>query len=129
LDQNSLSFLQISHTSDDHVPSLSNSGPWKPGSIHPGRITGFFPFDGILQLSLKPSVIQQKFLQVSDVVVGDIVKGTIKKLSDNGLFVSLAGGVDGVVWPNHYSDIVLKHPAKRFKESASIKCRVSSSLT
>jgi rRNA biogenesis protein RRP5 len=128
LKQNSFSFPQISHTSDDHVPSLSNSGPWKPGSIHRARVTGFFAFDGILQLSLKPSVIQQKFLQVSDVVVGDIVKGTIKKLSDGGLFVSLAGGVDGVVWPNHYADIALKHPAKRFKEGASIKCRVRVSL-
>ena len=81
-----------------------------------------------MQLSLKPSVIQQKFLQVSDVVVGDSVKGTIKKLSDGALFVSLAGGVDGVVWPNHYADIALKHPAKRFKEGASIKCRVGISL-
>ncbi|KAF8167718.1 hypothetical protein B0H34DRAFT_645870 [Crassisporium funariophilum] len=117
-------FVHISHTSDDHVPSLSTSGPWKPGSIHPARVTGYFLFDGLLQLSLKPSVIQQKYLQVSDVEVGEVVKGTIKKLADSGLFVSLSGGVDGVVWPNHYADIVLKHPAKRFKEGASIKCRV-----
>ncbi|KAF8973590.1 hypothetical protein BDZ97DRAFT_1751613 [Flammula alnicola] len=117
-------FVHISHTSDDHVPSLSSSGPWKPGSIHPARVTGYFAFDGLLQLSLKPSVIQQKYLQVSDVEVGEIVKGTIKKLTPTGLFVSLSGGIDGVVWPNHYADITLKHPAKRFKEGASIKCRV-----
>ncbi|KAF8913041.1 hypothetical protein CPB84DRAFT_1760205 [Gymnopilus junonius] len=117
-------FVHISHTSDDHVPSLSTSGPWKPGTIHPARVTGYFTFDGLLQLSLKPSVIQQKYFQVHDVEVGEIVKGTIKKLTDSGLFVSLSGGVDGVVWPNHYADITLKHPAKRFKEGANIKCRV-----
>ncbi|KAF7310754.1 hypothetical protein HMN09_00618400 [Mycena chlorophos] len=117
-------FAHISHVSDDHVPSLTNSGPWKPGSLHPARVTGYFQLDGLLQLSLKPSILQQKFLQVADVQVGQVIRGTIKKLSDSGLFVSMSGNVDGVVWPNHYADIVLKHPAKRFKPGASIKCRV-----
>jgi rRNA biogenesis protein RRP5 len=68
--------------------------------------------------------LQQKYLQVSDVEVGEVIKGTIKKLTPTALFVSLAGGIDGVIWPNHYADIALKHPAKRFKEGANIKCRV-----
>ena len=90
-------------------------------------MTGYYAFDGLLQLSLKPSVIQQKYFQVTDASVGEIVKGTIKKLADSCLFVSLLGGIDAVVWPNHYADIMLKHPAKRFKEGGDIKCRVSSS--
>ncbi|KAJ7225707.1 hypothetical protein GGX14DRAFT_640485 [Mycena pura] len=117
-------FAHISHVSDEHVPSLSSSGPWKPGTIHRARVTGYFPLDGLLQLSLKPSVLEQKFLQVTDVHVGEEVKGTIKTLTDSGLFVSMSGNIDGVVWPNHYADITLKHPAKRFKAGASIKCRV-----
>lgn len=87
-------------------------------------MTGYFPFDGLLQLSMKPSVLEQKFLQVSDVQVGEAIKGTIKKLTDSGLFVSLSGNIDGVVWPNHYADIALKHPSKRFKAGVNIKCRV-----
>ncbi|KAF7339807.1 rRNA biogenesis protein RRP5 [Mycena venus] len=117
-------FTHISHVSDEHVPSLSSSGPWKPGSIHRARVTGYFPFDGLLQLSMKSSVLEQKFLQVADVQVGEVIKGTIKMLTDSGLFVSMSGNVDGVVWPNHYADITLKHPAKRFKAGANIKCRV-----
>ncbi|KAJ7655010.1 hypothetical protein DFH06DRAFT_1201338 [Mycena polygramma] len=117
-------FIHISHVSDDHVPSLSASGPWKPGSVHRARVTGYFPFDGLLQLSMKSSVLDQKFLQVADVQVGEVIKGTIKKLTDSGLFVSMSGNIDGVVWPNHYADITLKHPGKRFKAGASIKCRV-----
>jgi rRNA biogenesis protein RRP5 len=110
--------------SDDHVPSLSSSGPWKIGSIHRARVTGHFLFDGLLQLSLKPSVLEQKFLKISDVEVGEVVKGTIKKLTDAGLFVSMSGNIDGVVWPNHYADISLKQPSKRFKPGANIRCRV-----
>lgn len=116
--------LQISHLSDDHVPSLNASGPWKPGSLHRARVIGYFAFDGLLQLSLKPSILNQTFMQVSDVEVGEVVKGTIKKLTDSGLFVTISRGIDCVIWPNHYADITLKHPARRFKPAASIKCRV-----
>ncbi len=113
--------MQISHLSDDHVPSLNASGPWKPGSLHRARVIAF---DGLLQLSLKCSVLNQAFMQVSDVGVGEVVKGTIKKITDSGLFVTISGGIDCVVWPNHYADIALKHPARRFKPGTAVKCRV-----
>ena len=117
--------LQISNISDEHIPSLaSNSGNWKIGTVHQARVTGFHLLDGLLQLSMKPSVLAQSFLRVDDVTVGDVVKGTVKKLTDSALFVSLNGSVDGVIWPTHYADIALKHPQKRFKQGATIKCRV-----
>ncbi|KAH8099388.1 nucleic acid-binding protein [Cristinia sonorae] len=118
-------FVHISQTSDDHVPSLSStSGPWKVGTIHRARVTGYFPLDGLLQLSLRQSVLEQKFLQVGEVQPGEVIRGTVKKLTDNALFVSISGNVDGVIWPNHYADIKLKHPQKRFKAGGTIKCRV-----
>ncbi|KAI9444728.1 nucleic acid-binding protein [Lactarius indigo] len=118
-------FVHISHTSDDYVPSLSaSSGAWKIGTSHRARVTGYHPFDGVLQLSMRASVLEQQFLRVSDVQVGELLKGTVKKLTEGALFVSISGSVDGVVFPNHYADIVLKHPQKRFKEGANIKCRV-----
>ncbi|KAI0673370.1 U3 snoRNP-associated protein Rrp5 [Trametes maxima] len=118
-------FIHISQVSDEHVPTLSAlSGAWKVGTVHRARVTGYFPLDGLLQLSLRTSVLAQKFLQVADVQVGEVIKGTVKKLTDSALFVSISGNVDGVVWPNHYADIALKHPQKRFKPGGSIKCRV-----
>lgn len=74
---------------------------------------------------MKTSTLEQKFLQVGDVQVGEVIKGSVKKLTDSAMFVSISGNVDGVVWPNHYADIILKHPQKRFKPGASVKCRVS----
>ncbi|EKM61289.1 uncharacterized protein PHACADRAFT_168722 [Phanerochaete carnosa HHB-10118-sp] len=118
-------FVHISQVSDEHVPMLSaSSGPWKVGTMHRARVTGYHPFDGLLQLSMKPSVLEQKFLQVGEVKVGEVIKGTVKKLTDSALFVSISGNVDGVIWPNHYADIHLKHPQKRFKPGGSIKCRI-----
>ncbi len=116
---------QISQVSDEHVPTLSaTSGAWKAGTVHQARVTGYYPLDGILQLSLRASVLAQKFLQVADVQVGEVIKGTVKKLTSNALFVSISGNVDAVIWPNHYADITLKHPQKRFKPGSSVKCRV-----
>ncbi|KAF7799308.1 hypothetical protein EIP86_010540 [Pleurotus ostreatoroseus] len=117
--------LQISQVSDDHVPSLSpSSGSWKVGTVHRARVTGYYPFDGLLQLSMRPSVLEQKFLQVGEVKPGEVMKATVKKLTDSALFLSISGNVDGVVWPNHYADIALKHPQKRFKPGGSVKCRI-----
>ena len=117
---------QISHVSDDHVPSLSpSSGLWKIGSVHDARVIGYHPLDGILQLSLKPTILAQKFLRVDDIHAGELVKGTVKKLTSTGLFISMSGNVDGVIWPNHYADIALKHPQKKFSPGTNIKCRVS----
>jgi rRNA biogenesis protein RRP5 len=122
--------FQISHVSDSHVPSLSSSsGAWKVDTVHRARVTGYFPLDGLLQLSFRPSVLEEHYLQVCDVQVGELIKGTIKKLTESGLFVSISENVDGVVWPNHYADIALKHPSKRFKPGANIKCRVSTAVS
>lgn len=118
-------FVHISQVSDEHVPSLSpSSGHWKVGTVHKARVTGHFHLDGCLQLSFRPSVLEQKFLQVGEVQVGELIKGTVKRLTDSALFISMSGSVDGVVWPNHYADIALKHPQRRFRPGASIKCRV-----
>ncbi|OSX67310.1 hypothetical protein POSPLADRAFT_1127292 [Postia placenta MAD-698-R-SB12] len=109
-------FVHISQVSDEHVPSLSpSSGHWKVGTVHKARVTGHFHLDGCLQLSFRPSVLEQKFLQVGEVQVGELIKGTVKRLTDSALFVSMSGSVDGVVWPNHYADIALKHPQRRFR--------------
>lgn len=117
---------QISQVSDDHTPALSTtSGPWKTNTLHRARVIGHHIFDGTLQLSLRPSIFEQKFVQAGEIRVGEVLKGTIKRLTDSALFVSISGNADGVIWPNHYADIPLKHPTKRFKVGASIKCRVS----
>lgn len=118
--------LQISRITDDHLNTIPKSGPWKVGSVHPARVIGFSALDNLVQLSLQPSVLEQAFLRVQDVEVGAEVKGTVKVLKENALFVSIGGNVDGVVWPLHYADIRLKHPEKKFKPGQAVKARIFS---
>ncbi|KAI9461748.1 hypothetical protein HD554DRAFT_2323642 [Boletus coccyginus] len=118
-------FVHISHVSDEHIPTVSaSSGPWRVNTFHKARVIGHHPFDGILQLSLRSSVLEQRFLQAGQVQVGEVMKGIIKRLTDTALFVSISGNVDGVVWPVHYADIPLKHPSRKFKVGGRINCRV-----
>lgn len=118
-------FAHISHLSDERVASLSAAtGQFKPGTYHRARVIGHSPLDGVLLLSFEDKILNQVFMQVGELEVGQVLKGTIRRLSDKGLFVNVQGSVDGVVWPLHYADIRLKHPEKRFKVGSSIKVRV-----
>jgi rRNA biogenesis protein RRP5 len=38
--------------------------------------------------------------------------------------MDLGGSVDGVIWPNHYSDASVKNPERKFRPDASVRCRV-----
>ena len=53
-----------------------------------------------------------------------MIKGTVRSLTDSALFVAIAGNMHAVIWPNHFADIRLKHPERKFKVGGSIKCRV-----
>ncbi|KAK4685994.1 rRNA biogenesis protein RRP5, partial [Tremellales sp. Uapishka_1] len=118
-------FVHISHLADERLAALSTStSQYKAGTLHRARVIGHSPLDGILLLSFEQKVLDQVFMQVDELKIGQILKGTIRRLSDKGLFVNVQGSVDGVVWPLHYADIRLKHPEKRFKVGSTVKCRV-----
>ncbi|OWT39295.1 rRNA biogenesis protein RRP5 [Cryptococcus neoformans Bt1] len=118
-------FVHISHLADERIPVLSNATPqFKAGTLHRARVIGHSPMDGVLLLSFEQSVLSQLFMQVSELKIGQQLKGTIRRLTDKMLFVNVHGNVDGIVHPTHYADIRLKHPQKRFKPEASVKARV-----
>ncbi|WWC65653.1 uncharacterized protein I303_108274 [Kwoniella dejecticola CBS 10117] len=118
-------FCHISHLSDERVAVLSNgTAQYKAGTLHRARVIGHSPLDGVVLLSFEQKVLDQTFMQVGELKIGQILKGTVHRLADKMLFISLSGSVDGIVFPNHYADIKLKHPEKRFKVGASVKARV-----
>ncbi|CAE6440693.1 unnamed protein product [Rhizoctonia solani] len=120
-------FVHISQISDSLVPQLSSaSGAWRLGSSHRARVIGYHALDGLLLLSFKPSVLELEYMQVADVEVGKSLKGTIVRLRESGLVVALSDKVTGLVTPQHYADIKLKHPERKFKEGTAIKCKVLS---
>lgn len=81
--------------------------------------------DGMFLLSTEKKVLEQPFLRIEDIKIGEIVKGTIERVLDRGaLIVKIADGISGLVNDTHLSDVKLKHPEKKFREGLEVRCRV-----
>ncbi|KAK3302297.1 uncharacterized protein B0T15DRAFT_542562 [Chaetomium strumarium] len=125
-------FVHISRVKDGKVDSLfENSGPFKVGSVHRGRVVGFNSFDGMFLLSFEKQVLEQPFLRIEDIPVGAVVPGVVEKLVINqdglgGLIVKIADGISGLVPEMHLADVHLQHPEKKFREGMKVKARVLS---
>ncbi|KAK3357091.1 hypothetical protein B0T25DRAFT_146638 [Lasiosphaeria hispida] len=125
-------FVHISRVKDGKVDGLfENSGPYKIGSVHPGRVIGYSSFDGMYLLSLQKTVLEQPFLRIEDIPVGAVVPGVVEKLVINGdglggLIVKVAEGISGLVPEMHLADVHLQHPEKKFREGMKVKTRVLS---
>lgn len=125
-------FVHISRVKDGKVDGLyETSGPFKVGSKHKGRVVGYNAFDGLYLLSFEKTVLEQPFLRVEDVPVGDVVNGVVEKLlvgenGVSGLIVKLAEGISGLVPDTHLADVRLQHPEKKFREGSKVKARVLS---
>lgn len=125
-------FVHISRVKDGKVDMLSEStGPFKLGSVHRGRVVGYNALDGIYQLSFERHILEQRFLRIEDIPVGEVVDGVVEKIVINqdgvsGLLVKLAENIVGYVPEMHLADVRLQHPEKKFREGLKVKARVLS---
>lgn len=125
-------FAHVSKLADGRVDPPSESyGPFQLGSKHKARVIGYSAFDGMFQLSLEQRVIEQPFLSINDIKIGQVVKGKVHKLfadktGSTSLLVSLADGIIGFVSEIHLADVRLQHPERKFREGAAVTARVLS---
>ncbi|KAF4903433.1 rRNA biogenesis protein rrp5 [Colletotrichum fructicola] len=125
-------FVHISRVKDGKVDALyESSGPFKVGTTHRGRVVGYSPLDGMFLLSFEKSVLDQAFIRLEDVPIGQIVSGKIEKMiigenGVSGLIVKLAENIAGYVHESHFADVKLQHPEKKFREGMEVKARVLS---
>ncbi|KAF2138712.1 uncharacterized protein K452DRAFT_255494 [Aplosporella prunicola CBS 121167] len=125
-------FAHISRLSDKKIDFLSEStGAYKLDSTHRARVVGYNPIDGLYIISLEPKVLEQPFLRVDDVKVGQVVKGKVEKVlitakGQGAVVVNLAEGISGLASEAHIADVHLQHPEKKFKEGMAVTARVLS---
>lgn len=125
-------FVHISRVKDGKIDGLyESSGPFKVGSKHRGRVVGYSAFDGFFLLSFEKTVLEQRFLRIEDVPVGDVVEVVVEKLvvgenGVHGLIVKLSEGISGLVPEMHLSDVALQHPERKFREGMKVKARILS---
>jgi rRNA biogenesis protein RRP5 len=120
-------FVHISRISSDGKIDVlpRDSGPYQVGSVHAARIIGFNAMDGLYLASMEKKILEQPFLRVEDIEIGEVVKGTIDRVLDSGsIIVNLAEGIKGFVNELNVSDVKLKSPGNKFREGAEVKARV-----
>ncbi|KAI9731001.1 MAG: rRNA biogenesis protein rrp5 [Cirrosporium novae-zelandiae] len=128
--KDNLGFVHISRVSDDIIETLSEAtGKYKVGSVHQARVTGYNSVDRLFLLSMEQKIIDQPFLRIEDVKVGENVKCKVEKLIINPAggseaLIRLADGISGLVSEIHLADIHLQHPERKFREGTSVSARV-----
>ncbi|KAI8342777.1 hypothetical protein BC941DRAFT_368731 [Chlamydoabsidia padenii] len=118
-------FVHISQLSDERIAALSHkSGDYVVGTTHRARVLSYNPVDGVLSLTTKPSVLKDSYLKYSDVIVGEVVQGTVDKLTSHGLVVKLSSRINGFVPTNHLADVKLSRPELKYKAGGKVRMRV-----
>ena len=131
-DKTAIAFSHISQVSDSRVDTLSSTtGTYKLGSTHKARIMSYNPIDDLYYVSLKKSILDQTYLRIEDLTVGEIVKGTIDRIilgakGVTGALVKLSDSITALVPEMHFSDVHLQHPERKFKEGFPVKARLLS---
>lgn len=118
-------FTHISACSDDHIVSLpATTGRFKIGTSHSARVVGHSLTDEIVRLSFQQSILDRAFMRVSEVMVGEVIKATIRVVNPKAIVLNINGSVDGVVFPAHFAEVLLKKPEKKYKVGQSVSARV-----
>jgi rRNA biogenesis protein RRP5 len=115
--------FQISRLSDEHMEKV-DSKKYKLGATIRARIVGLDTMDGLVICSCQPSILERPFLRVTDVKVGEILKGQVLRLERFGALVTLSEGIRALCPTEHLSDVALTKPEIKFKEGLQVKMRV-----
>ncbi|KAH8696661.1 putative rRNA biogenesis protein RRP5 [Talaromyces proteolyticus] len=127
-----LGFVHVSRVADGTVETISaEHGAFRLGSTHEARVTGYNPIDNLFLLSFERAIIDQPFIRLEDVTIGAVVKAKIEKVligpnGVDGIILSLADGITGMVPSIHLADTILQHPEKKFREGLTVSARILS---
>ena len=95
------------------------------GSKHDARIQIISYYDLCVRVTLKPSIVEMESLALEDLSIGSVIKGKVKKLTDDGLVLNLGYKLNGFVRNIHFSDVpAIAHPEKLFQLGKEVSARV-----
>jgi len=118
-------WVHISNVADDKVDKLEKH--YKAGRSKVScRVTGFSWIDGLVTLTMKPSVLATDVMVYEDVKAGAELRVKVVKLTDKGCLVAVSENVRGLIPPGHFADTELKNPEKLLVAGKMLKTRVLS---
>lgn len=93
-------------------------------TVHSARVLSYSPMEDVLSVTLKKSIIDEKYGNINEIEIGDIVEGTVLKFIRAGLLLNISSGISALVPAIHYADAALKQPELKYKPGNKIRGRV-----
>lgn len=122
LAENIPGFIHISKLADEKTESTAD---YEVGQTLKARITAFASQDEMYVLSCEDSVMEAKYLALSDLSAGDKVEGTVTKhLPKGGIIVALSSFITAAVPAAQLIDTKMANPELKFKIGSKVKGRV-----
>ncbi|XP_071166290.1 protein RRP5 homolog isoform X3 [Mytilus edulis] len=98
---------------------------FKQGSEHRCRVMDFHYIDQLVTITLKQSILDQKYMSLQDIKPGDIVECTVETCVEKGIGVKLSQNIHGYIPNLHLANSTFKtRDVKEFHEGKQLKCRV-----
>ncbi|KAI8146542.1 hypothetical protein BJV82DRAFT_665505 [Fennellomyces sp. T-0311] len=120
-------FVHISNLADRHIERLNKTDDqYGLNTTHRARVVGYNSLDAMLLLTTKESVLEDTYMRVNDVPVGQDVTATVINVNDAGVIVRLSSTIQALVPALHMSDVKLTHPEVKFKKDSQVRARVLS---
>ncbi|KAJ9062221.1 rRNA biogenesis protein rrp5 [Entomophthora muscae] len=99
---------------------------FKMGTLRPARVIGSYALEGLLKISLAPSITNADYIMFETLQLGQRVKGTVVSVSPgSGVVIRLSDHVASAFIPAlHASDFATQSLAMKYKEGQTVQCRV-----
>ncbi|CAC5410793.1 RRP5 [Mytilus coruscus] len=98
---------------------------FKHGSEHRCRVMDFHYIDQLVTITLKQSILDQKYMSLQDIKPGDVVECTVETCVEKGIGVKLSQNIHGYIPNLHLANSTFKtRDVKEFHEGKQLKCRV-----
>ncbi|KAJ1654320.1 rRNA biogenesis protein rrp5, partial [Dispira simplex] len=97
---------------------------FRSGMMTRGRITAVNQADGHVTLSLRQSVLEEKYMTVQDVSVGDLVAAKVIAINPSNVIVALSSFLTARIPLHLLTDTPVLDVAQRFPLGTRLTCRV-----
>lgn len=87
------------------------------------RVLSFNYVDELVNVSLRKSDIEQKFLRYDDIKAGQQLVGTVNKITEKGILLKITEFIRAYLPKFHAADITIENFQARFSVGGKVNCR------
>jgi len=117
-----IAFAHLSNLADKHTDVIGKAHA--VGKAHRCRITGYSMMDGVVNVTLKESVLSQQIMRYEDVKVAMTLQGKILAIESFGLRVALTDHIQAICPTMHCTEVAQSQKKSKFTVGGKVTAQV-----